>query len=325
MEVITKTLDGKKPLFYVFVSGFGFAVQSLVVKLLSEGGMHLSMPCIFFRGICQTALSLYIIHTNGESEKDYGLHLFGDTWNVRFTLLLRSVLGYIGLHGALMAVEYMSVGDSTTLVMLSPIIAAIGAYILLGEPWRLPEFIAAFCGLLGGIFISRPSFIFGAQDSEQENSSRTFALGVTLSLIAALAAGFAYVFVRMLGTTFKMHWANICLAQSLVQVLFSIPSMYIFGQMYLFGLPFDVYCMLMAAGTVGSVSQVLLTIGLQREKSASATAMLTSEVVFGYMLQVVFTHDAVSWLSIVGATLVSIGILVVLLLKPANSSSSQSH
>lgn len=323
MEVVNKALEGNRPLFYVFVSGFGFAVQSLVVKMLTEGGMHLSMPCLFFRGVCQTALSLYVIHTSAETEKDNGLRLFGDTWHIQFTLLMRSILGYIGLHCALMAVEHMSVGDSTTLVMLSPIIAAVGAYILLGEPWKLPEFVAAFCGLLGGVFITKPAFLFGTPETEEDSSAHhDFTVGVTLSLIAAFGAGFAYVFVRMLGTTFKMHWANVCLAQSLIQIFFSIPSMYIFDQMYLFDLPLNVYFMLMVAGTVGSLSQILLTIGLQREKSASATAVLTSEVVFGYILQVVFTHDTASWLSILGASLVSIGILVIVLLKPSSLSSS---
>ena len=60
-----------------------------------------------------------------------------------------------------------------------------------------------------------------------------------------------------------------------------------------------------------------MTVGMQREKSASATAMRMSDVVFGYLWQLLFTADGVDALSIIGAILVSFSIVIVIIFKPA--------
>jgi hypothetical protein len=54
---------------------------------------------------------------------------------------------------------------------------------------------------------------------------------------------------------------------------------------------------------------------MQKEKSASATAMRTSDVIFAFIWQIMFTSDKVTWLSIIGATLVMIGILIIVFFK----------
>ncbi len=74
-------------------------------------------------------------------------------------------------------------------------------------------------------------------------------------------------------------------------------------------------------------------IGMQKEKSASATAMRTSDVIFAFIWQIMFTSDKVTWLSIIGATLVMIGILIIVFFKSqsipvsdvANNSISSGH
>jgi hypothetical protein len=66
---------------------------------------------------------------------------------------------------------------------------------------------------------------------------------------------------------------------------------------------------------VGSVSQICMTYGMQREKSATATAMRMSDVLFGFIWQALFTSEIVSVLSIVGALLVMSSIIVVVVAK----------
>jgi hypothetical protein len=68
--------------------------------------------------------------------------------------------------------------------------------------------------------------------------------------------------------------------------------------------------------TIGGPSQILMTIGMQREKSATATAMRMSDVLFGFIWQALFTSDTVSALSLLGAGLVSLSIVLVVLFKP---------
>ena len=54
---------------------------------------------------------------------------------------------------------------------------------------------------------------------------------------------------------------------------------------------------------------------MQREKSAAATAMRMSDVVFGFVWQSLFTQDPVSILSVTGAVLVASSILIVIVFK----------
>eukprot|EP01035_Chromulina_nebulosa_P020901 gene20901-27091_t len=171
----------------------------------------------------------------------------------------------------------MSVGDSTVLVMLSPLFASIAGYFVLGEPWKLPEFIGTVVSLVGVTLVARPPFIFGGNSADP--------VGVMFALIAAVAAGAAFILVRILGTTSKMPWSNVCVAQSIGQMVLSIPSLYIIGQSFTVNIGLYNFIMIALGGFIGAWSQIAMTIGMQREKSATASAMRMSDVIFGYIWQ----------------------------------------
>jgi hypothetical protein len=54
---------------------------------------------------------------------------------------------------------------------------------------------------------------------------------------------------------------------------------------------------------------------MQREKSASASAMRTSDVVFGFIWQACFTSDDVQFLSVIGAGMVMAGVCIIVIFK----------
>lgn len=248
-----------------------------------------------------------------------GPSLFGDTNYVRWIMFLRSVIGYGGIAFSFLAVEYMPMGDATVLVMLSPLVATIGGFIILGEPWRLPEFVATVVSLTGATLVAKPTFIFGNSNSSavSDAEAANTATGVVLSLIAALCAGMAYVCVRMLGTVAKMPWANVCFVQALGQVGLSIPSLYLAGQHLTLNMSAYEYGLIVLVGFVGAWSQIAMTVGMQREKSALATGMRMSDVVFGFIWQALFTADPVSLLSVAGAVLVTASIIILVVFKQA--------
>ena len=196
--------------------------------------------------------------------------------------------------------------------MLSPLGAAILGYLMLGEPWRLPEFFATVVSLAGAVLVAKPPFIFGSNPSQ----GPAFYTGVTYALTASVSAAFAYIFVRMLGTTAKMPWSNVCFSQAIAQMLLSVPSMYIFGQHLSLDVTAFQLGMIVLGGLIGAVSQILMTIGMQQEKSAAATAMRMSDVAFGYLWQVLFTADALSLLSLGGAIMITSSILIIVIWKP---------
>lgn len=317
------------PLLYVFLSGIGFSIQALMIKLLSERGFHGSFLCVFLRGSVQLVLSSVFIYYDKErlpskeildtgdavqagSAGREGVRLFGNTPYVRWILFLRSFTGFGGILFAFLSIELIALGDSTVLQMLSTVLCAIIGCCVLNEPWRLPEFCATIVSLVGAILVVKPPIIFGSSHAQ----SSSFYLGVIYSLLACVTSACAYIFIRILGTTAKMPWANVVFAQAIGQVLLSFPSSYLFRQpLHLQQYSWQEYSVVCLVGVVGAFSQILMTIGMQREKSAAATAMRMSDLLFGFIWQALFTADEVSSMSVAGALLVSSSILIIVLCK----------
>ena len=61
-------------------------------------------------------------------------------------------------------------------------------------------------------------------------------------------------------------------------------------------------------------------VGLQLGKAASTSVMGTSQILFGFILQALFTHDPINYLSYIGGTLVLIGIVLMILLRSSSES-----
>jgi drug/metabolite transporter (DMT)-like permease len=325
VEAVKSFITDRMPLIYVFMSGIGFSIQTLAIKVLSERGFKGSFQCVFSRGAIQFVIASCFVLWDRRSAKegDEKVSLFGDTNYVRLIMVLRSVAGFFSIAFSFLSAEYISVGDSTVLVMMSPIIAAIASFFILGEPWYIPEFIGTILSVLGAILVAKPPFIFGSDVDTGNIDPKDFYLGVTFGLSAALFAGFAFVLVRMLGTSAKMPWPNVCLVQALGQMSLSVPSLYIAGQKSFF-LPITLteVGIIFVVGVIGAWSQIAMTLGMQREKSAAASAMRMSDVVFGFIWQVLFTADKLSLLSLCGAILVASSILVIVIFKGKSDSPS---
>jgi len=301
-------------MFLVFLSGIGFSIQSLSVKLLEEHtGFNASFQIVFWRGFVQSIVS-YILIVKFRTEAEPNTEILGPTPYVKKILLIRALVGFGGIAFAFLAVERLPIGDSTVLVMLSPVWSTIFSFFILGEPWRLPEFFAMLLSLVGVVYIAKPAFVFGGAEALDVG-------GVLEALTASLCAGAAYTAVRMLGTTAKLPWWNVCFVQALGQWMLAIPGFFITQQ---FQVPTMVeLCVVVGTGFLGTWSQIAMTIGMQREKSATATGMRMSDVVFGFLWQVLFTHDnVVSFYSFFGALLV-VGSIFVLILSKEGPSAAQ--
>jgi drug/metabolite transporter (DMT)-like permease len=362
-DEVSRYLLERIPLFYVFMSGVGFSFQSLIIKLLTEDGFHGSFFCVFIRGWCQlTIASGFIYYTHRQDVVNYKLaasgdqaipvavsnqkeveriRLFGNNNFTRLILFGRATMGFGSIALSFLATELIPMGDATVLLMLSPMIASIAAALLLNESWKAPELVATLLSITGAVLVAKPAFIFGDSHShfpthgseggtaqaphDNHQQDHNAAVGVICGVISSVFAGFAYICVRILGTTAKMPWPNVCFSQALAQIICSPPCLIVVGQHFsdiLHVTPYQLL-LLFLGGFIGSWSQVAMTVGMQREKSATASAMRMSDVVFGFIWQVLFTQDAVSGLSVLGAVLVTSSIMVVIVMKPTASTNQQ--
>ena len=121
-----------------------------------------------------------------------------------------------------------------------------------------------------------------------------------------------------------MPWYNVVLAHALGSVFY--------GTICIFLIPspvrdisdsnWFVAGVLLISGMVFVIAQVSMTIGMQKEKSAMASAMRTSDIMFGFLFQVCFTNDEVTGLSLGGATLILAGIFIIAFKKSFDGSAS---
>ena len=249
------------PLFLVFLSGLGFSLQALVIKLLEERGFRASFELIVVRGVIQATTSYAIIVYNKQNGETASV--FGDNNYTRLVLALRSLFGWGGIGFGFLAIEHLPIADASVLLMQSPVLAAVLGYFILGEPWRLPEFFSTVVSMTGVVLIARPHFLFDYIDGSGTDEKKTDydSMGPIFGLLAALCAGLAFVMVRLLGTKAKLPWANVGFAASLTQFLLSLPLVFLSGQKFDINLGIEKWGMLLLGGCIGTLSQLIMTIG----------------------------------------------------------------
>eukprot|EP01038_Epipyxis_sp_PR26KG_P005171 gene5171-7198_t len=305
------------PLILVFLSGLGFSIQSLVVRTLSLQGFRASSQCIFSRGLQQFVISALFVYFDSDRQiPEKNVKLFGNNYKITIIMFLRSSIGFTGIAFGFLAVEKLPIGDAVVLIMMSPFFSAILGVFVLGESIRYIEIFAGITSLVGVILVARPVFVFGESDSF---GPKVNMLGVIYALLGAFFAGIAHVLVRVLGTVAKMPWSNVAFTAGLGQVVFAYPTLYLTHEKLRFDLSLFQYILIFMAGFIGSWSQIAMTIGMQREKSAAATGMRMSDILFGFIWQAVFTSDKIQLLTIIGALLVSSSIILIIIFKQAET------
>lgn len=306
---IPPSIQNYVPLLAVFISGIGFSFQTLLIKLLEEHDFHTTFQVIIARGLIQWLLAGFAVRYAVSTPKgEMKGPLLGPTTRIMIIMIFRAMIGFGGIGFSFLAVERLPLADAICLVMLSPLVSTILAYFVLGEPFRQPEMIATAISICGMVFIVKPTFIF----SEDVALDHT---GVLYGFISAFCAGSAYLFVRILGTIAKMPWENVCVVQGIGQLLLSPLFLIAFNQEFIIDLtPYEFFTIALT-GVIGALSQILMTVGMQREKSAAAGAMRMSDVLFGFIWQQSFTNDSVSFLSVLGALMLMGSIMIILVSK----------
>lgn len=317
-SIIAQYFVPRIPLLYVLLASLGFTLEKLIVKILTLEGTYPSFTCVLVRGFFQSIIGVFGIYSDHQTHLDATsssifTKIFGDHSFVATMLLLRCIFGFFSQSSALLAVEYLPIGDATVIGMMSPSISALGGYLLLGEPWRIPELLATLTSLIGMVFVVRPQFIFG---SSAIIMNHNILIGIILAIINATCQAFVFLLLRILGTKAKISWCNVIFVQSLGQLILSFPASYLFGEkISIFNFTNIQYIFIIIAGFIGSCSQIALTIGMQREKSAAASGMRMGDIIFGFIFQEIFTNDKIKYLSLIGAILVSSSVIIILIFK----------
>ena len=108
---------------------------------------------------------------------------FGSNMTQVKIVVLRGFIGGLGFCNYYYTLSTLKLGDATTLLSLYPIVTIFLAYYVLNEAIKPAQLVAAVLSVLGGVLISRPSFVFGSDDS----STRPL-LGYVTAIIGSCCA-----------------------------------------------------------------------------------------------------------------------------------------
>ncbi|KAH8081093.1 synthetase [Aureococcus anophagefferens] len=240
----------------IALSSFGFAVQSLVVKALG----------------CCGALACH-----GPVARPPA-RWFGDTRTEVKWLCARGFVGFGGICFSFKAVSMIGL-ESQVVGTVSPVFAAAYARLFLGEPWLALEKLAAVVSFAGVALQFGPESLGAAAATAPASGWPTFGRRRPRARARAPAR-----------TRIKVDWPILMLYQAMGQILLSASRSSAWRQRRRPS-PLQL-AYLGACGFLGFFSQVCMTRGMQREKSASASIMRLSGLPWSFLFQALATADA---------------------------------
>ena len=214
----------------------------------------------------------------------------------------RGLMGTIAMGMGFAGLGYLPLPEVTAISYASPLLVVIFAAMFLGEQVRAFRIGAVVLGLTGVLIVLSPRLSIGADAAP----SPTETLGVMVVLFGALCAALAQVFVRKLIHTETT--ATIVFYVSVTSVVLSLITLP-FG--WVMPTPMEA-ALLVAAGVLGGVGQILLTASY-READASLIAPFEYASMLFALGIGYFIFDEVPTLTMLGgaALVVTAGILII--------------
>ena len=254
------------------------ACLSALVKWTGERGIPVFEIILFRNLFAFVPLGLYIWRTTGfevlKTKRPLG-HL------------TRSVIGLTGMVCGFSAVQHLPLTEATALQFTSPLFMTALSALLLGEAVGRHRWAAVVMGFIGVLLMARP--IPGEMD----------VTGVTLGILSAIGAAGAMVAIRQIADTergptivfyFTLGGVALGLAGSAFHWVTPDPL---------------TLAMLILAGLVGGVGQLLLTEALRNAPIGVVAPFDYTQLVWAALLGLVVWGELPHPLTLVGAVIVA--------------------
>ena len=267
-----------KGVLYIIIASFIFSIINVLVKYFD--GIP-AIEIVFFRSIVSFVLSYYTIHK-----------LKLKIINEHTPLLLgRGISGSIALCLYFYTIQHMPLATAVTILYLAPIFTIIIAIFMIKEypnKWQWPCILLSFVGaaLMKNVDARVPISYF------------------IMGIIAAIGAGFAYNFIRLLKD--KAHHSLVIFYFPLVTIPICIP----------FLIPIWVWPTreeligLITIGLLTQVAQVFMTKAYMLEKASKISHFNYLSSIYAYIFGIILFNEYLNTLSIIGLFLIFIGIIL---------------
>ena len=211
--------DRTKGILCILASAFGFALMAMFVRLCDDFGSPVSsFQKSFFRNVIALAIALTVFVRGLRRFRGFrefrGLRGFSGlrSWGGWGALILRAVLGTVGIFANFYALSHITIAEGQTLNKTAPFFTVLFAWLFLGEKANRRQVVTLILAFVGVLFIAKPGFAGAA------------AFPLAMGLLGGMCAGGAYACVRKLGIL-GVNGAFIILFFSVFSCLASVPFM----------------------------------------------------------------------------------------------------
>jgi drug/metabolite transporter (DMT)-like permease len=272
-----------KGIIFIILSGFGFAMMSAFVKM---SGDLPSFQKTFFRNIVSLAVAFILIVNHKGS-------FFGKKEN-QVLLILRSVLGTLGIIFNFYSIDKLVLSDANMLNKLSPFFVIIFSGLFLKEKINSRQALSIIIAFIGALFIIKPSF----------NSE---VIPAVIGALGGITAAAAYTCVRGLGEKEKPD--TIVFYFSFFSSLITFPMMvYYYEPMQLIQLTY-----LILAGVFASIGQFGITLAYKYAPAKEISIFDYTNIIFSAIISLCLFGILPDYLSIIGYMVIFLASLHMLL------------
>ncbi|XP_042315504.1 solute carrier family 35 member G1 isoform X5 [Sceloporus undulatus] len=216
----------------------------------------------------------------------------------RMFLFFRGLLGSGAMILLYYAFQVMPLADATVITFSSPVFTSLFAWIFLKEKYSLWDLLFTIFTITGVVLIARPPFLFGSKVSGIEGSYTDHIKGTIAAVTSAVAAASTFVILRKVGKS--VHYFLSIWYYAVIGLIVCVIALSVIGEWSLPNCGIDRF-LLIAIGLLGLGGQIFLTKALQIEEAGPVAIMKTMDVVFAFILQILFLNHLPTWWTVGGA------------------------
>ncbi|NXN16343.1 S35G1 protein, partial [Indicator maculatus] len=274
-------------LFYTILSAFLFSVASLFLKKIED--VH-SVEVSAFRCVFQMAFVLpgLIYYKTG----------FLGPKGKRIFLFFRGLLGSSAMILIYYAFQVMPLADATVITFTSPVFTSLLAWIFLKEKYSLWDLLFTLFAVTGVVLIARPPFLFGSNVTGIEGSYTDHVKGTIAAITSTVSGASTFVIIRKVGKS--VHYFLSIWYYAVIGLIGCVIALFVMNEWSLPSCGRD-RVLLILIGLLGLGGQIFLTKALQIEKAGPVAIMKTMDVVFAFILQILFLNHLPTWWTVGGA------------------------
>ena len=242
--------DNQKAIVYILISALAFTLMSTVVKLAKDIPIY---EKVFFRNIINLIIAVNIL-------KRDKISFWGEKKNRKY-LVIRGVLGLLGVVCNFYAVTQMNLSDASMLFNLTPFFVTLFAIFFLGERILKIDYFSLISAFIAVLLVIKPQFNMGI-------------IGGVVGIIGAACAGGAYTLVSHINK--KENPVTIVFYFTFVSVILMTPFM-----IFNFVKPNMIELLLLIlVGIFASVGQFMVTLAYKYGKPSEVAIYNYTSIVF---------------------------------------------